>query len=94
MNWNSESVSFKGPTRDFLGREFVDVDPAEEVRPEDEEMASDEPRVSVSFTEVELFALSEYFNNEDADMADVFHAPIRRKLFVAAAKAGLYDEVL
>lgn len=94
MNWNSELASFKGPTRDFLGREFVDVDPAEEVRPEDEEMASDEQRVPVSFTEVELYALSEFFNSEDGEMSDLFYTSISKRLLVAAAKAGLYDEVL
>lgn len=48
--------------------------------------------VAIAFTETELYALSEFFNNEDAEMSDIFHKPIRRKLFVAAAKAGLYDE--
>lgn len=57
-------------------------------------MDEDERRVSVSFTEVELYALSEFFNSEDGDMSDLFYNPISRKLFVAAVKAGLYDEVL
>ncbi len=50
-------------------------------------------RVSVSFTEVELFLLSEFFNG-DGLMEDVNYDPLAKKLFVAAARAGLYDEVL
>ena len=50
--------------------------------------------VAVAFTEAELYALSEFFNSDDGEMSDIFHKPLRRKLFVAAAKAGLYDEGL
>jgi hypothetical protein len=50
--------------------------------------------VAVAFTEAELYALSEFFNSDEGEMSDIFHTPIRKKLFVAAAKAGLYDEVL
>lgn len=53
----------------------------------------DDRRVSVSFTEVELFQLSEFFNGEGT-MDDSFYDPIAKKLLVAAAKAGLYNEVL
>lgn len=57
-------------------------------------MASDEQRVPVSFTEVELYALSEFFNSEEGEMSDLFYTSISKRLLVAAAKAGLYDEVL
>jgi hypothetical protein len=70
------------------------MDPAEKGRTKGEEMVQDERRVSVSFTEVELFQLSEFFNNDAEALEDTFYVPISRKLFVAAAKAGLYDEVL
>lgn len=50
-------------------------------------------RVSVSFTEVELYLLSEFFNGS-GELEDINYDPIAKKLFVAAARAGLYDEVL
>lgn len=60
--------------------------------PQDSEEAGAR-RIPVLFTEVELYVLSEFLNGE-GDMADVHYEPISRKLLIAAAKAGLYDEVL
>lgn len=63
--------------------------------PEEKELDDYPVYVVVAFTETELFALSEYFNSpDDGEMSDIFYKPISRKLFVVAAKAGLYDEVL
>lgn len=62
--------------------------------PEEKELDDYPVYVVVAFTETELYALSEYFNSDEAEMSDIFYKPISRKLFVVAAKAGLYDEVL
>lgn len=93
-SWNSDLASFLGHIHDVPDREPVHVDSAEEIHQEDQEVDEDERRVSLSFTEVELFAISEFFNAEDGDLPEFLYARIGKKLLVAAAKAGLYDEVL
>jgi hypothetical protein len=93
-NSNTGQTSSEGHTHDLPDSEPVDVGSAEEVQPEDEEMAAEERRISVSFTEVELYELSEYFNSEDAYMRSEIYEPLARKLLIAAAKAGLHDEEL
>lgn len=59
----------------------------------------DDIRVDVSFTLGELYALSQFLNDDGGDdssgeLSDQYYKPLKRKLFVAAAKAGLYDEIL
>lgn len=56
-------------------------------------MSEETKNVSVTLTEAELYSLSEFLNNENASMDDWLYDRIGRKVLVAAAKAGLYDEV-
>jgi hypothetical protein len=93
-SWNSDLASYLGRIHDIPDSESVHVDSAEKVHQEGKEMDEDERRVSVSFTDVELFAISEFFNSEEGDLPEFLYARIGKKLLVAAAKAGLYDEVL
>lgn len=48
-------------------------------------------RIPVYFDVDQLFALSEFFNGSQ-EMSDFFYDPIARKVFIAAVKAGLYDD--
>jgi hypothetical protein len=56
-------------------------------------MADEEnKKVTVTLREDELFAASEFFNNEGYAMPDHLYRLVGVKLMVAAAKAGLYDD--
>lgn len=69
----------------------MDMVAATTAPPSDEEV--EVRRVSVLLTEVELYLLSEFFNGEGVMDSDL-HDRIGRKVFIAAAKAGLYDDAL
>lgn len=43
------------------------------------------------FTNEELFALSEFFNNDNYSVATPIYEGLAKKILVTAVKAGLYD---
>lgn len=55
-------------------------------------MSDEIKKVTLTLREDELFAASEFFNNDGYAMPDHLYRLVGVKLIVAAAKAGLYDD--